>query len=199
MATQRSAGTISFILNERISGTMSQEVATLGGGCFWCIEAVYEQLQGVSSVVSGYAGGAKPNPTYEEVCRGRTGHAEVAEITFDPAVTSFREILEVFFSVHDPTTKDRQGNDIGSQYRSVIFYHSDAQRDTAANFIEELTADDVWGAPIVTELSPAPPFFAAEDYHQGYYQSNAAQPYCLGVVRPKVAKFRKKWAHKLKP
>jgi peptide-methionine (S)-S-oxide reductase len=184
-----------------------REVATLGGGCFWCLEAVFEQLRGVESVVSGYAGGHVPNPTYEQVCgkayeevhgRGPTGHAEVVQVTFDPAAISYRELLEVFFATHDPTTKDRQGNDVGPQYRSVIFTHSDEQRKTAEGVIAGLTAEGVFPNPIVTEVMPAPEFYPAEDYHQGYYRGNPAQPYCTFVVAPKVAKLRKQFAAKLK-
>jgi peptide-methionine (S)-S-oxide reductase len=175
-----------------------REVATLGGGCFWCLEAVFEQLRGVESVVSGYAGGHVPNPTYEQVCGKGTGHAEVVQVTFDPAVVSYREVLEVFFATHDPTTKDRQGNDVGPQYRSVIFTHSDEQRKTAEGLIAELTAEGVFPNPIVTEVRPAAEFYPAEGYHQGYYRGNPAQPYCAFVVAPKVAKFRKQFAAKLK-
>lgn len=175
------------------------ETATLGGGCFWCLEAVYEQLQGVEKVVSGYAGGHVKNPTYEQVCSETTGHAEVVQVTFDPSVTTYREILEVFFSIHDPTTLNRQGNDVGTQYRSVIFTHSDTQRATADEMIRELEKDDVFeGRKIVTEVEPAPEFYAAESYHNEYYRRNPAQPYCMAVVRPKVQKFRQKWAKKLK-
>jgi peptide-methionine (S)-S-oxide reductase len=173
------------------------EITTLGGGCFWCLEAVYEQMEGVSSVRSGYMGGQRPNPTYEQVCGGRTGHAEVVQITFDPEVTSFAEILEVFFTIHDPTTRDRQGNDSGPQYRSVIFYHSDEQRATAEQTIRDLEAAGVWGRPIVTEVQPAAEFYLAENYHQEYFRNNPAQPYCSYVVRPKVEKFRQKFAGKV--
>jgi peptide-methionine (S)-S-oxide reductase len=174
------------------------EVATLGGGCFWCLEAVFEQLRGVVSVVSGYAGGHVPNPTYEQVCGKRTGHAEVVQITFDPSVIPYRDLLEVFFATHDPTTKDRQGNDVGPQYRSTIFYHSDEQRKAAEELIAELTAGRVFAAPIVTEVAPLTTFYPAEDYHQQYFRSNPAQPYCTFVVAPKVAKFRKQYADRLK-
>jgi peptide-methionine (S)-S-oxide reductase len=174
------------------------ETTTLGGGCFWCLEAVYDEMAGVTSVESGYMGGAKPAPTYQEVCSGRTGHVEVVQLTFDPAVTSFREILEVFFTIHDPTTRDRQGNDIGSQYRSVIFYHSDEQRATAEQVIREIDAAKIWDAPIVTDLHPAETFYRAEDYHQEYFQNNPAQPYCAYIVSPKVKKFRQKFAGKIK-
>lgn len=168
------------------------EVATLGGGCFWCVEAVFNQMEGVQSAISGYMGGPKPNPTYREVCSGTTGHIEVVQVTFDPAVTTYRDILEVFFAVHDPTSRDRQGNDVGEQYRSIIFYHSDAQRQTAEELIREL------GPEIVTELRSAEPFWPAEDYHQDYFRDNPKQPYCAYVVAPKVAKFRSKFAAKLR-
>ncbi len=174
------------------------EVATLGGGCFWCLEAVYDQLKGVVSVESGYSGGKTTNPTYREVCSGSTGHAEVVRITFDPAVISFAEILEVFFAIHDPTTLNRQGNDIGSQYRSVIFYHSPAQRAIAEKTIAEITAAKIWDKPIVTEIVPFQRFYIAEDYHQEYFENNPGQPYCQVVVAPKVAKFRQKFLQKLK-
>jgi peptide-methionine (S)-S-oxide reductase len=175
-----------------------REVATLGGGCFWCLEAVFEQLRGVERVVSGYSGGHVANPTYEQVCGKDTGHAEVAQVTFDPAAVSYRELLEVFFATHDPTTKDRQGNDVGPQYRSVIFYHSDEQRRAAEGLIAELTAEQVFPRPIVTEVVPFAAFYPAEGYHQGYFRGNPAQPYCAVVVAPKVAKFRKQFAAKLK-
>jgi peptide-methionine (S)-S-oxide reductase len=169
-----------------------QEVATLGGGCFWCVEAVFNQLEGVASAISGYMGGARPNPTYQQVCTGVSGHIEVVQVTFDPAVTTYREILEVFFSVHDPTSRDRQGNDVGEQYRSIIFYHSDEQRREAERIIAEL------GDDIVTEVRAAETFWPAEDYHQEYYRNNPNAGYCSFVVAPKVAKFRKKFAAKLR-
>lgn len=170
------------------------EVATLGGGCFWCLEAVFDELRGVISVESGYMGGSKPNPTYEEVCSGRTGHAEVVRLTFDPAVVSFREILEVFFAIHDPTTPDRQGNDVGSQYRSVIFFHTPEQQKAAQEVIMELGRAGRWKDPIVTEVVPAGVFYVAEDYHQDYFARNPRQPYCQFVVAPKLAKFRRQFA-----
>ena len=173
------------------------EIATLGGGCFWCLEAVYEQMEGVLSVESGYMGGQRTDPTYEEVCGGRTGHAEVVQLTFDPEITSFAEILDVFFSIHDPTTLNRQGNDAGTQYRSVISYHSEQQRATAAQMIRELEAARLWASPLVTELQPAGKFYPAEDYHQKYFRNNPAQPYCVAVVGPKVSKFRQKFAEKV--
>lgn len=173
------------------------EVATLGGGCFWCVEAVYQDLQGVLKVESGYSGGNIDNPSYREVCSGLTGHAEVVQVTFDPAVISFKEILEVFFTVHDPTTLNRQGNDTGTQYRSAIFYHSPQQK-TIAEEVKAASAE-IWDDPIVTEITPFDKFFKAEDYHQNYYKDNPNQGYCSFVIAPKVKKFRQKWAHKLKP
>lgn len=174
------------------------EIATLGGGCFWCLEAVYERLEGVSRVISGYAGGSVPDPTYEQVCSGMTGHAEVVQVEFDPAVTSFREILEVFFTLHDPTTPDRQGPDVGTQYRSAIFYGSDEQREEAERLIAELEQEDVFPDPIVTELESLTEFYPAEAYHQEYYERNPSQPYCRFVIAPKVAALRQKFAGKLK-
>ncbi|MBK9171269.1 MAG: peptide-methionine (S)-S-oxide reductase MsrA [Bryobacterales bacterium] len=174
------------------------EKATLGGGCFWCLEAVYDEMEGVVSVESGYTGGHVRNPTYRAVCGGDTGHVEVVQVTFDPAITSYRDILEVFFAIHDPTTPDRQGNDSGPQYRSAIFYHSDPQRVEAERIISELGASGAWPDPIVTEVRPAEEFWIAEDYHQEYFRNNPAQPYCLFVVSPKVAKFREKLAARRK-
>lgn len=174
------------------------EVATLGGGCFWCLEAVYDQLQGVTDVVSGYSGGEVQNPSYQQVCTGLTGHAEVVQVTFDRSRISFKEVLEVFFSIHDPTTLNRQGADVGTQYRSVIFYHDDAQKTTAGALIAELAKDKVWDKPIVTQVVPFEAFFPAEDYHQEYYEHNPYQGYCMVVISPKVAKFRKKFADRLK-
>lgn len=175
-----------------------QEVATLGGGCFWCIEAVYEQLRGVQKSVSGYMGGSVENPTYREVCTGTTGHVEVVQVTFDPDAVSFREILEVFFTIHDPTTPDRQGADVGPQYRSAVFWHSEEQKATAEQVIAELEREGVWDAPIVTELRPAETFYAAEGYHQEYYRRNPNQAYCRMVIEPKVAKFRRKYLERLR-
>jgi len=171
--------------------TRSLETATLGGGCFWCLDAVYRGITGVTKVESGYAGGASPRPSYEQVCSGRTGHAEVVQVTFDPSVISFRELLDVFFVIHDPTTLDRQGADVGTQYRSVIFYHDDAQRHVAEEMIRELESSGRHDARIVTELAPAPEFFVAESYHQDYFTKNPGQGYCRAVVAPKVAKARK--------
>lgn len=169
----------------------STETATLGGGCFWCLDAVYRDLRGVTNVESGYAGGAPENPSYELVCTGRTGHAEVVQITFDPSVISFRELLDVFFVIHDPTTLNRQGGDSGTQYRSVIFYHSDAQRETALTTIADLDAESRYDAKVVTEVAPVPAYYAAEGYHQDYFTKNPGQGYCRAVVAPKVAKARK--------
>lgn len=175
-----------------------KEVATLGGGCFWCLEAVYDQLKGVESVESGYMGGHIRDPGYEAVCGGDTGHAEVVRITFDPGVISFREILDVFFVIHDPTTLNRQGNDIGTQYRSAIFYHSDAQHRIAEDAMAQLVAQNIWDRPLTTQLTPAVEFWEAESYHQKYFQSNPQQSYCAYVVEPKVAKFRKQFFNQLK-
>ena len=175
------------------------EIATLAGGCFWCLEAVYDQLKGVDHVESGYTGGRVINPSYRQVCNGDTGHAEAIQITFDPQVVSFKDLLDIFFTIHDPTTLNRQGADMGTQYRSAIFYRSPEQKATAEQTIAELNAAKIWGDPIVTELAPAPTFYAAEDYHQEYFENNGAQPYCRAVVAPKVAKFRKRFADKLVP
>ena len=172
------------------------ELATLGGGCFWCLEAVYQQLKGVQKVVSGYAGGHDPNPTYRAVCNGTTGHAEVVQITYDPAVVTFKDILDVFFTIHDPTTLNRQGNDIGTQYRSAIYTHSPAQKAIAEQSIAEASAN--WDNPIVTEIAPLDVFYPAEYYHQNYFINNPRQGYCQFVVAPKVAKFRKQYLQRLK-
>jgi peptide-methionine (S)-S-oxide reductase len=176
----------------------SRELATLGGGCFWCLEAVYKELRGVERVVSGYAGGWVVNPTYRQVCEGTTGHAEVVQLTFDPAEVSYRDLLGVFFTIHDPTTPDRQGGDVGTQYRSVVFYHTPAQGEAAEQVVAEMTAAGVWDAPIVTQVVPLETFYAAEDYHQDYFERNPFQPYCRAVVAPKVAKFRKHFLERLK-
>lgn len=175
-----------------------QETATLGGGCFWCVEAVYREANGITSVVSGYMGGRNPNPTYQEVCSGTTGHVEVAQLTYDAERISFREILDIFFATHDPTTLNRQGNDSGTQYRSVIFYHSPEQQATAQEIIRDLTAKKSFADPIVTAIEPASQFYPAEDYHQQYFENHPYQPYCAFVVAPKVDKFRKKFANRLK-
>jgi peptide-methionine (S)-S-oxide reductase len=174
-----------------------REVATLGGGCFWCLDAVYRQLRGVENVASGYAGGTKPNPTYREVCTGYTGHAEVVQITFDPGVISYRDLLDVFFTIHDPTTPDRQGGDIGTQYRSIILTHSPEQERAAREVIAEIEAEKIWDDPIVTQVEPLREFYPAEQYHQDYYTSNPRQAYCQAVIAPKVAKFRKKFLERL--
>lgn len=175
---------------------MATEIATLGGGCFWCLEAVYQQMRGVDKVESGYSGGHVTDPTYEQVCEGTTGHAEVVRIHFDTAQTSYRDILEVFFTIHDPTTPDRQGNDVGTQYRSVIYTHSDEQMATAKQVMGEMA--HVWDAPIVTELLSAPVFYKAEDYHQDYFLNHPLQSYCAFVVAPKVQKFRQTFSDRLR-
>lgn len=177
---------------------IATSVATLGGGCFWCLEAVFDNLQGVASVESGYSNGKTVNPTYKQICKGDTGHAEVVRVSFDPGRISFREILEVFFTIHDPTTLNRQGDDAGTQYRSGIFYHSPAQQAAAEKFIAELTAEKAFPDPIVTEVAPAQTFYVAENYHQRYFVKNGSQPYCLFVVAPKVAKFRERFASRMK-
>jgi peptide-methionine (S)-S-oxide reductase len=182
-----------------LADNTAKEVATLAGGCFWCLEAVFEQVQGVERVVSGYCGGTVTNPSYHQVCAGDTGHAEVVQVTFDPAVVSFSDLLDVFFGTHDPTTRNRQGADVGTQYRSAIFYHSPQQREAAERKIAALNAANIWDAPIVTEVAPCQAFYPAEDYHQGYFRANPGQPYCQAVVGPKVAKFRKQFASRLKP
>lgn len=178
--------------------TQTLDTATLGGGCFWCIEAVYQRLDGVTSVVSGYSGGSVPNPTYKIVGQGNSGHAEVCQITFDRSKVSFSDVLHVFFSAHDPTTLNRQGNDVGTQYRSAIFYHDDEQKKVAEDYIAQLEAAKTWPDPIVTEISPFTVFYKAEDYHQNYFNQNGAQPYCAFVVRPKVEKFLKQFKDKVK-
>jgi peptide-methionine (S)-S-oxide reductase len=181
-----------------MSNTGESEVATLGGGCFWCLDAVYRQLRGVQKVVSGYAGGTTPNPSYREVCGGRTGHAEVVQITFDPAELTYRELLNVFFTIHDPTTLNRQGGDIGPQYRSIILTHSDEQARVAREAMAEITAEGIWDDPIVTEIEPLTTFYPAEQYHQDYFANNGEQPYCQVVIAPKVAKFRRKFLEKMR-
>ena len=175
-----------------------QETATLGGGCFWCLEAVYQELEGVLSVESGYMGGRMANPTYEQVCSGKSGHVEVTQLVFNPAAVSFRDILNVFFTIHDPTTRDRQGNDVGSQYRSAIFYHGEEQKRVAEEAIREIDAERLWSKPIVTEVRPAETFYRAEDYHQEYFQNNPNQPYCAYIVAPKVKKFREKFGARVR-
>jgi peptide-methionine (S)-S-oxide reductase len=181
-----------------MSADGEKEVATLGGGCFWCLEAVFEQLRGVEHVESGYAGGYLANPSYQQVCTGTTGHAEVVQITFDPGVISFADLLDVFFDIHDPTTLNRQGADVGTQYRSVIFYHSPEQKRLAEEKIAAMNASGDWGAPLVTQVVPFETSYRAENYHQGYFRGNPSQGYCQVVVAPKVAKFRAHFAAKLK-
>lgn len=174
------------------------ETATLGGGCFWCLEAVYDDLEGVTSVESGYAGGAVPNPSYKAVCTGNTGHAEVVQVNFDPEVVSYRDLMRIFFTIHDPTTLNRQGADVGTQYRSAIFYHSPEQKETAEKVMGEIEAAQIWSDPIVTEITPISQFYPAEDYHQEYFARNPEQGYCRVVIAPKVAKFRKLYLERLK-
>jgi peptide-methionine (S)-S-oxide reductase len=183
--------------DDRANGS-AREVATLGGGCFWCLEAVYQDLRGVERVESGYSGGGVPNPTYRQVCSETTGHAEVVQVTFDPEVVSYRDILEVYFTIHDPTTLNRQGADVGTQYRSVIFYHDDEQKRVAEEVISELETEGIWNSPIVTEVTPFDEFYVAEDYHQNYFRNNEFQPYCQVIIAPKVAKFRKQHLERLK-
>lgn len=174
------------------------EVATLGGGCFWCIEAAFDEIKGVVKVESGYSGGTTASPTYEQVCTGTTGHAEVVQVTFDPNIISFKEILEIFFTTHDPTTRNRQGADVGTQYRSVMFYHNEKQKEVAEQVIEELGAAKVWDDPIVTQVEPFEKFYNAEDYHRGYFGRHPEAGYCRVVIAPKIAKLRKKYREKLK-
>jgi peptide-methionine (S)-S-oxide reductase len=174
------------------------EATTLGGGCFWCLEAVYEQLKGVVDVESGYAGGVVPNPTYEQVCTGGSGHTEVVQVTFDAQAITFEELLEVFFTIHDPTTLNRQGADIGPQYRSAIFYHDPKQQEVAESVIQRIEAEGIWDHPIVTEVTELGTFYKAEDYHQEYYRRNRGQPYCQVVIAPKVAKFRRQYLENLR-
>ena len=180
------------------ANSQAKEVVTFGGGCFWCTEAVFEQLKGVDKVESGYSGGTVPNPSYEQVCMGNTGHAEANQITFDPKVISLKEILEVCFTVHDPTTLNRQGNDVGTQYRSVIFYRNEEQKAVAQQVIKEVADEKLWNGKIVTELAPFKAFFKAEDYHQEYFRLHGEQSYCRVVIAPKVAKFREHFKDKLK-
>jgi peptide-methionine (S)-S-oxide reductase len=179
-------------------GSSRTEVATLGGGCFWCLEAVYQELRGVERVESGYSGGDVPNPTYRQVCSETTGHAEVVQVTFDSDEVSYKDILEVYFTIHDPTTLNRQGADVGTQYRSVIFYHDEDQKRTAEEVISGLEAEGIWNNPIVTEVAPFDEFYVAEDYHQNYFRNNGFQPYCQVIIAPKVAKFRKEYLERLK-
>jgi len=176
----------------------SSEVATLAGGCFWCLEAVFREVDGVEKVVSGYTGGTIANPTYEQVCSGKTGHAEAVQVSFDPSKTSYREILEIFFSIHDPTTLNQQGADVGTQYRSAIFYHSEKQKAIAEELIAGLNKAHLWKKPIVTQIVPLHTFYPAEDYHQGYFAKHPEQGYCQMVISPKVNKFRQQWSNNLK-
>ena len=176
----------------------AMETATLGGGCFWCLEATFELLQGVEKVVNGYAGGSVANPSYEAVCNGRTGHAEVVQVTFDPSVLPFSALLDVFFTIHDPTTPNRQGNDVGTQYRSIVLYATPEQKAATESAIRDLDSKHVYGRSIVTQVEPLRAFFAAEDYHQGYYRRNPRQGYCQAIISPKVSKLRKQWAQRLK-
>lgn len=180
-----------------ISGCSDAETATLGGGCFWCLAAIFERLRGVGKVTSGYAGGRVADPTYQQVCSGTTGHAEVVQMIFDPHLISFEELLEVFFTIHDPTTLDRQGHDVGTQYRSEIFYHSPLQKQVAEQVIKRVDASGLWQRPVVTGLTPFSVFYPAEDYHQGYYENNPDQAYCKVVIDPKIAKLRRHYLAKL--
>jgi len=184
--------------NTNVSVNTATDTATFGNGCFWCTEAIFQQLEGVVSVTSGYSGGHVNNPTYKEVCNGTTGHAEVLQVVYDPAKITFDELLEVFWQTHDPTTLNRQGNDVGPQYRSVVFYHNDEQKEKSEKYKAELDKSGAFNNPIVTEISPFSKFYAAENYHQDYYNQNGAQPYCNIVIRPKVEKFRKVFKSKLK-
>ncbi len=174
------------------------EIVTLGAGCFWCVEAIYQRLEGVEKVESGYSGGSVKNPSYEQVCTGRTGHAEVIQVTFDPKKLSLKELLQVFFKTHDPTTLNKQGADVGTQYRSAIFYRSDEQKNIAVQVKKETDAAKIWDDPIVTEISPFTEFYKAEEYHQDYYNQNSYQPYCMMVINPKLSKFKKEFSNKLK-
>jgi peptide-methionine (S)-S-oxide reductase len=174
------------------------EIATLGGGCFWCLDPIYAELVGVEKVEAGYSGGEVKNPSYELICTGTTGHAEVVQVTFDPKIITYEEILKIFFTIHDPTTLNRQGADVGTQYRSVIFYHDETQKETAERVIQEIEREGIWHDPIVTQVLPLDVFYVAEDYHQDYFKNNPGQGYCRVVIAPKVAKFRQKYAEKLK-
>lgn len=174
------------------------EKATLGGGCFWCLEAIYDQLEGVIDVISGYSGGKTAHPSYHEICTGLTGHAEVIQITYDPSIVSYKDLLDIFFDIHDPTTLNRQGNDVGTQYRSVIFYHNDVQKNIANQLIKDIEARKLWSNPVVTEISEFTDFYPAEEYHQEYYQHNTYQPYCQVVIAPKLEKFRKLYKNRIK-
>lgn len=196
--TQKQSVDLKNNQKSNVMETKNLDTATFGGGCFWCVEAVYQQLNGVLSVASGYAGGQRANPTYEQVCSGATGHAEVVQIVYDTTKISFDELLQVFWTVHDPTTLNRQGADVGTQYRSVVFYHNDHQKETTQTYIEKLNAEHAFNNPVVTEVSPFTAFYKAEDYHQNYYNENQNQPYCSLVIQPKVEKFKKVFGDKLK-
>ena len=185
-------------MNQEKNSSRTKEITTLGGGCFWCLEPIFKDLTGVEEVVVGYSGGTVPNPSYEQVCAGKTGHAEVVQISFDPSVVSFTEILEAFFNAHDPTTPNRQGADVGPQYRSIILYHSQKQKEDAESVIEDLDASGAWKAPIVTEVVPFKEFYKAEAYHQDYFAKSPTQPYCQVVIAPKVEKFHKRYGPKLR-
>jgi peptide-methionine (S)-S-oxide reductase len=189
---------LAYVLNINAMAENRREEAVFGGGCYWCLEAVYQRVKGVEKVVSGFSGGTVKNPSYKEVCTGNTGHAEVVKITYDPEVVSYEVLLGIFFGTHDPTTLNRQGEDIGTQYRSVIFYLDEGQRDAAAAYIKELTREGIYSNPIVTQLQPLQEFYKAEDYHDNYFNNNPNQPYCSAVIAPKVAKFRVKYANWLK-
>lgn len=197
-ACGNSAAKEEVITKEELMMSDKTDTATFGAGCFWCVEAVFQQLKGVEKVVSGYSGGARDNPTYDQVCSGVTGHAEVIQVIYNPEVVSYKELLEVFWTVHDPTTLNRQGADLGTQYRSVIYYHSDDQKQLAEHYKKELDASGSFSSPIVTEISPFTKFFSAEKYHQDYYNNNKNQPYCSMVIQPKLDKFKKVFQDKLK-
>jgi len=181
-----------------MSSQTGPSVATLAGGCFWCIEAIFAGLKGVERAVSGYTGGGIPNPTYDQVCSGTTGHAEAVQVTFDPGVISYKDLLRIFFTLHDPTTLNRQGADVGTQYRSAVFYHGPDQKSEAESVMKEIEAERIWDGTIVTELAPFSVFFPAEDYHQDYYRNHSYQPYCQAVIAPKIAKLRKEYLNRLR-
>ena len=181
-----------------IKDSTKWDTATFGAGCFWCVEAIFQELKGVKSVKSGYAGGTKVNPTYDEICSGKTGHVEVTQLIYDPTVTTFKELLEVFWEIHDPTSHDKQGNDVGPQYRSAVFYHSKQQMDEAEFYKKQLNDENAFSKPVVTQIAPMTEFYRAEDYHQDYYKNNADQTYCVYIIRPKLDKFRKAFKSKLK-
>lgn len=195
---QESGDTAKVLTLKQDSTTMNLDTATFGAGCFWCIEAVFQEVKGVVSVTSGYTGGTTKNPTYEEICTGRTGHAEVARIVFDTTLVSFDELLEIFWQTHDPTTLNQQGNDVGTQYRSAVFYHNEEQRSKAEHYKKQLDASGAWDKPLVTEITPLGEFYPAENYHQNYYRNNPNQGYCRYVIQPKMEKFRKVFKDKLK-